>query len=96
MFSKDFLTEKAIYELNKSKKIKPQNERNDLIYKTGDKKKDKSYVYRRFNTVRFFGGEIFNDELTLEGSLEEKTRLTNSKNLQNHKSKKKNKKKIDF
>ena len=80
MFSKDFLTEKAIYELNKSKKIKPQNERNDLIYKTGDKKKDKSYVYRRFNTVRFFGGEIFNDELTLEGSLEEKIKFKNKIN----------------
>ena len=80
MFSKDFLTEKAIYELNKSKKIKPQNERNDLIYKTGDKKKDKSYVYRSFNTVRFFGGEIFNDELTLEGSLEEKIKFKNKIN----------------
>ena len=80
MFSKDFLTEKAIYELNKSKKTEPQNERNDLIYKTGDKKKDKSYVYRRFNTVRFFGGEIFNDELTLEGSLEEKIKFKNKIN----------------
>ena len=80
MFSKDFLTEKAIYELNKSKKIEPQNERNDLIYKTGDKKNDKSYVYRRFNTVRFFGGEIFNDELTLEGSLEEKIKFKNKIN----------------
>ena len=33
MFSKDILTEEAIYELNKIKEIKQKLNRDDLIYK---------------------------------------------------------------
>ena len=42
MFSKDFLSEKAIYELDKINEIEQRISRIDLIYKTGTKKKDKN------------------------------------------------------
>ena len=38
-FSKDFLSEKAVYELKKIKEIEQKISRDDLIYKTGNKKK---------------------------------------------------------
>ena len=41
MFSKKNLTEEAMYELNKIIEIKQKIYRDDLIYKTGDNKKDK-------------------------------------------------------
>ena len=43
MFSKDFVSEKAIYELDKIDEIEQRISRNDLIYKTSTKKKDKTY-----------------------------------------------------
>ena len=38
LFSKDILTEEAIYELNKIKETKQKTSRDDLIYKTGEKR----------------------------------------------------------
>ena len=58
MLSKDFLSEKAIYELKKIKEIKQELDEDDSIYKTSDKKKDKTYDFQKFTTIRFFGGEI--------------------------------------
>ena len=42
MFSKDFLNEEAIYELNKIVEMENKLNRDDLIYKTGNSKKDKT------------------------------------------------------
>ena len=44
LFAKDFLTEQAIYELNKITE-KKYIYRDDLIYKTGYKKKDETYNF---------------------------------------------------
>ena len=44
MFAKDFLTEQAIYELNKITE-KKNIYRDDLIYKTGYMKKDGTYNF---------------------------------------------------
>ena len=44
LFSKDILTEEAIYELNKIEKIEPKFHRNDFIYKTGDTRKKIKYM----------------------------------------------------
>ena len=35
-------------------------ERNYLIYKTGNKKKDKTCDFQKFKTIRSFGREIHN------------------------------------
>ena len=49
--------------------------RDNLIYKTGNKKKDKIYDFQRFKTIRSFGRKIYNDDLLLENVLEELVNL---------------------
>ena len=43
MFSKDVLTEEAMYQSIKITKIKKEINRNDLIHKTGNRKKVKKF-----------------------------------------------------
>ena len=66
-FSKDFFSEEASYELNK---IEQENNRDDIIYKTGNKRRDKTYYFRKFKT-RSFGREIYSDSLSKNNALEE-------------------------
>ena len=77
MFSKKFLTGEAIYELNKIVEIEQKINRDNLIYRLGDKKKDKRYDFQKFKTIRSFGIEICNDELALEDPLEEQVEIKN-------------------
>ena len=65
-FSKHFSSEKAIYELNRIKEIEQKINKDDLVYKAGDKEKDKTCYFQKFKTIKSFGGEIFNDCLKLE------------------------------
>ena len=58
VFSKTFLGEEAMYELKKTKEIGQTINRDDLTYKTGNKKKDKTYDFDRIKTMRCFGREI--------------------------------------
>ena len=59
VFSKTFLAEEAIYELKKkTKEIGQTINRDDLTYKTGNKKKDKTYDFDRIKTMRYFGTKI--------------------------------------
>ena len=46
MFSKDFLPEEAIYELNKIKDEEQKINRDDLNYKTGNKKRIKDLIFK--------------------------------------------------
>ena len=73
MFSKDFLIEEASYELNKIVEIENKLNRDDLIYKTVNKKKDK--IYQKFTTIRAFGREIYNNDLSIDDALELQIRL---------------------
>ena len=43
LFSKDFLNEEATLELSKIVKMENKHNRDDLIYKTGNEKKDKTW-----------------------------------------------------
>ena len=54
MFSKDFLNQETTYELNKIVEMENKLNRDDFIYKTGNKKKDKIYDFQKFKTIRFF------------------------------------------
>ena len=45
LFSKDFLNEEATYELYKNVEKENKLSRNDLIYKTGNKKNNKTYDF---------------------------------------------------
>ena len=71
MFSKEFLYEEATYELNKIVEIENKIDGKELIYKTGNKKKDKTYDFQKFKTIRFFWREIYNNDLSLDDALEQ-------------------------
>ena len=75
MFSKDYLNEEATYQLNKTAEMENELDRNYLIYKTGNKKKDKTYDFRNFKTIRSFGIELSNNNLSLDDILEQWIRL---------------------
>ena len=50
-------------------------DRNDLIYKAGNKKMDKTFDFQKFKTIRSFGREIYINNLSLDNALEQKIRL---------------------
>ena len=75
LFSKYFLNEEATHELNRTVEMENKLNRNDLIYEASNKKKDKTYDFQNFKTIRFFGGEIDNNGLSLDDTLEEQIRL---------------------
>ena len=49
----------------------------DIIYKTCNKKKDKPYDFQTFKTIRSFGREIYNNDLSLDDALKLQIRLKN-------------------
>ena len=65
--------------------------RDHLISKTGNYKKDKTYDFQKFKTTRSFRREIYNNDLSLDDALELQIRLKDDidifKNLQNQKTK---------
>ena len=50
-------------------------DRNDLSYKTGNKKNSKTYGLQKFKTIRYIGREIYSNDLYLDNALEQKIRL---------------------
>ena len=47
LFSEDFLKEEATYELKKIVETEKKLDRNDLIYKTGNKKRINHMIFKR-------------------------------------------------
>ena len=45
------------------------------IHKTGNKKKDKTYGFRKLKTIRSFGREVYNNDLSSDDALEQQIRL---------------------
>ena len=75
MFLKDFLNEEATYELNKIVEMKYKLNIDDLIYKTGNKIKNKTYDFQNFKARRSFEREIYKNDLSLDDALELQIRL---------------------
>ena len=74
MFSKD-LNEEVTYKLKKIVEMENKLNRNGLIYKTGDKKKVKTFDFLKLKTVRSFVREIYNNDLSVDDPLEQQIRL---------------------
>ena len=74
MFLKDFLNKEATYELNKIVEKENKLNRNDLIYKTGNKKRIK-HDFQKFKTIRSFGRAIYENDLSLDDALKQQIRL---------------------
>ena len=45
--------------------------RNDLIYKASNIEKDKTFDFQKFKTIKYFGIEIYNNDLSLDDALEQ-------------------------
>ena len=90
LFSKHFLSEKAVYEFNEIKEIEPEINRDDLVHKTGNKKRDKAYGFQKLKTKRFFGRETYSVILTQYSAIEEQANLKDA----NHEFKESTKSKI--
>ena len=56
-------------------------DRNDLIYKTSNSKKDKTYDFQKFQKIRSFGRKIYNNYLSLDNALEQEIRSTYSTDI---------------
>ena len=54
LFSKDFLTEEATQKLKRIAEIENKLNRDDLINKTGNKKKDKHIIFWKRNLNKLF------------------------------------------
>ena len=66
-----FANDESRKELNKIKEIEETIDREKLVYKT-DKH---SYDFRKFNTIRTFGKDIYNGKITLEEADESQSDL---------------------
>ena len=55
--------------------MKNKLNRNDSIYKTVNKKKDKTHDFQKFKTIRSFGREIYNSDLSPDDALKQQIRL---------------------
>ena len=59
------------------KKIEREIIRNYLIYKTGNKKRGKTYEFQNFKTIRSFGREVYSGFIKLNDAFEEQMNLKN-------------------
>ena len=75
LFTKYFLNEEATYKLKKIVEMKNKHNRDELIYKTGNTKKDETNDFQKFKTIIIFGREIYNNDLSLHDALEKQVRL---------------------
>ena len=46
--------------------------RHDLIYKTSNKKKDETYHFQKFKTIRSCGRQIYHNDLSLDDAINNK------------------------
>ena len=69
-----FNHDEAEKELSKIKEIENSIEREKLFYKTNKYR----YDFRKFQTIRNFGKDIYDDEITLEEADEDQSDLLNS------------------
>ena len=67
---KYFLHKEATYELKKFLEIKNKLNRDNLIYKTGNKKNDETFDFQKFETIRSFRREIYNNDLSIDDTFE--------------------------
>ena len=55
--------------------------RDYLIYKASEKKKDKTRDFQKIKTIRFFGREIYNANVSLDDAFEQQISLKDDSNI---------------
>ena len=71
------VTIEARDEMEKIIKREQEINRDDLILKTGNKKKSKVYDFQKLKIIRSFGREICNGDIELNDAFEEQRKLKN-------------------
>ena len=71
LFLKDLLTLKTEDESKKIKKMEWEIDRDDLIHKTSNKKKSKTYNFQKSKKIRSFERKIYSAVVTLTDAFEE-------------------------
>ena len=84
-----FNNDEARKELDKIKEIEDTIDREKLVYKT----RGNTYDFRKFRTIRNFGDDIYNGEITLEEADEDPSNLIDEIKNFNNKTRPKNYKK---
>ena len=84
-----FASDEAKKEINKILKIEKNVDREKLVYEAGKHK----YDFRKFNTIRTFGEDIYEGKITLEEADEDQSDLTDKINEFNKKRRPKSDKK---
>ena len=84
-----FASDEAKEEINKILKIEKNVDREKLVYEAGKHK----YDFRKFNTIRTFGEDIYEGKITLEEADEDQSDLTDKINEFNKKRRPKSDKK---
>ena len=84
-----FINDEARKELDKIKEIEDTIDREKLVYKT----RGNTYYFRKFRTIRNFGNDIYNGEITFEEADEDQSNLIDEIKNFNHRTRPKNYKK---
>ena len=71
------VTIEARDEMEKIIKREQEINRDDLILKTGNRKKSKAYDFQKLKIIRSFGREICNGDIELNDAFEEQRKLKN-------------------
>ena len=77
LFSKDFFSQEAAYELNKIKEIQQKINRDNSIYKTDHKKRDKT-SFSKVSNNRNFKRKVYGSIFTLDNAPEKQIKLQNA------------------
>ena len=52
-----------------------KSDRDELIYKTGNDKRDKTYDFQKFKVIKSSGREIYDNDSSLDDAIEEQMRF---------------------
>ena len=74
-FQKNVLITEAWGDIENSIKREQEISRDDLSYKTGNKKKSKAYDFQKLKTIRSFGREMYCGNIELNDAFQEQIKL---------------------
>ena len=77
LFSKDFFSQEAAYELNKIKEIQQKINRDNSIYKTDHKKRDKT-SFSKVSNNKNFRRKVYGSIFKLDNAPEKQIKLQNA------------------
>ena len=78
MIAKGLFNQQAINELKSYLEFERRIDREGLLYKNGDTKKDRLYDFRKHKAMQFFGLALSNGTITLDNAVNDQVYLKDS------------------